>query len=83
MPKIPTVKVSDFIRFVELYLGFEYVKTKNGHERYEHPTDESMSRIEFSCHGKTKKELPGVYVLSMLRPFNIGWKDFCKIIKKL
>ena len=83
MLKILKVKVSNFIRFVELYLGFEYVKTKTGHEWYEYPTDESMPRIEFFCNGKTKEELPGVYALSMLRPFNIGWKDCCKIIKKL
>ena len=84
MPKIPPVSVADYILFLTKYLGLVLIKTKNGHHCYDKPKNPKLDRrIEFSAHNKTKKELPGIYVLKTLKQFEITWDEFQNILKEL
>ena len=84
MPKIPPINVATYILFLTKYLGLVHIKSKNGHMCFDRPNSPKLlRRIEFSAHGKTKKELPGIYILYTLKKFNISWEEFCKIIDTL
>ena len=84
MPKLFPISVSDYILFLTKHLGLVLVKSKNGHECYDRPEDPKLERrIEFTAHGKTKKEIPGIHVLKTLKKFEIEWEDFLEIVKDL
>jgi hypothetical protein len=84
MPKIPLVKVSLYILFLTKYLGLVLVNQKNGHYCYDTPEKPHLPRrIEFTAHGSTKKDIPGVYVLKTLKKFDLTWDEFVEICKGL
>jgi predicted RNA binding protein YcfA (HicA-like mRNA interferase family) len=84
MPKIPPVQVSLYILFLTKYLGLVLVNQKNGHYCYDKSQKPHLPRrIEFTAHGSTKKEIPGIYVLKVLKQFDLTWEKFLEICKDL